>query len=242
MKGSGAPRDAVATDTGRWYEWKGERFLSVTNVLDRTISKPVLVPWASKLVAEYAKTHPGADIKEWKQQPKIVKETSAQRGTDIHAWFEQYCLDPVEAEGNMPRMYVAECLGIIEAMRKHRIVPIAAEATGYNREHRYAGTVDLFAEVAGEVWCIDLKTGKGCYPEYGLQISAYANAEFLGLPDGTEAPVPPATAFGVLHVQGMETKLIEFYLGEEEWEAFQAATKLGYWLVQSAREVMLPPA
>ena len=48
------PLGSVATSDGRYYERNGERFLSVTNIIDKAMSKPALVPWAVKLCAEAA--------------------------------------------------------------------------------------------------------------------------------------------------------------------------------------------
>ncbi len=238
MKGADAPRDSVATDNGRFYEWKGERFISVTNVLDRVISKPVLVPWAAKLVAEYAKAHPGADIKEWKRQPKLVKETSADRGTVIHAWCEQFFLNPELALDSIPPEYAAECVGFVQAIEHHGIVPIAAEATVYSRAYGYAGTNDLFAELGGVPILADIKTSKRVYPEYALQLAAYGNAEFIGLADGTEVPLPEVQDSFILHVDHGTTRLIPMFVGQAEFRAFLNAVELASWLVNDSKNAI----
>lgn len=241
MKGTDAPLGSVATADGRYYERNGRRYISVTNVLDHVVSKPVLVPWASKVVAEYAKGHPSADIKEWKKQPKIVKETAAQRGTDIHAWCESYFLNPQLAEANMPAEYEAECYGFIQAVQLHGIVPIAAEATVYSNTFSYAGTNDLFAYVTslgGGVAQIDIKTGKGIYPEYALQLAAYRYGEFIGLPDGTDVPVPEAERCAILHVDHGVTHLIPVVAGPREFEVFTHAVQLATWLVEEAKHAI----
>jgi hypothetical protein len=38
----------------RWYEWKGERFWSVTTIIGGGLPKPALINWAKKFTAEYA--------------------------------------------------------------------------------------------------------------------------------------------------------------------------------------------
>src|SRR5581483_7910276 len=49
------PKLAVATDNGRYYRDPagGPDLISVTNVIDTCVNKPVLVPWAAKVTAEY---------------------------------------------------------------------------------------------------------------------------------------------------------------------------------------------
>lgn len=49
------PFGSVATEDGRFYERDGERYLSVTNILSKSIAKDALVPWAVKLTAEQAR-------------------------------------------------------------------------------------------------------------------------------------------------------------------------------------------
>ena len=238
MKGIDAPLGSVATDDGRYYEWKGERFISVTNVLQHTISKPVLVPWAAKLVAEFGKANPGLDIKEWKKQPTLVKDKASERGTNIHAWCEQFFLNPAAAVAAIPHEYSKECIGFIKAVERFQIVPIAAEATVYSRAHGHAGTNDFFGTILGQPAGADIKTGKNVYPEYALQIAAYSNAEFVGLPDGSEAPIPLTAKSYVIHVDHGTTRLIPLRSSPKEFEAFICAVGLARWLVEESKHVI----
>ncbi len=50
------------------------------------------------------------------------------------------------------------------------------EQVVFSDKFGYAGTVDLIAEIDGEKWIIDFKTGQYIWPEYELQLSAYRNA------------------------------------------------------------------
>lgn len=47
------------------------------------------------------------------------------------------------------------------------------EGVVFSEEDNIAGTVDLVAEINGEPWIIDFKTGKAVYMEYEMQLSAY---------------------------------------------------------------------
>ena len=38
---------------GRFYNWEGDSFISVTNALQNGVPKPALTYWAAKMVAEY---------------------------------------------------------------------------------------------------------------------------------------------------------------------------------------------
>lgn len=261
-----SPAGSVATNDGRYYERNGERFLSVTNVLDKALSKPALVPWAVKLTAEkaqqcldYTVAHGGKlpprkkvqrirkgqpvmlevdhDVY-WKGEHTRVKDASADRGTLIHDWAEHWVLGH---EPDPPAGLEQECLGIIKAFERYEIEPLVAEATVYNRTFRYAGTGDLFAKIGawgGVVAMLDYKTGKNAWPETALQLAAYRNGEFIGLPDGTDVPVPETQAGGVLHVDFGTTTLIPYRCGAREFEVFKNAVEVAYWAVEEKGTVM----
>jgi hypothetical protein len=58
------------------------------------------------------------------------------------------------------------------------------EAMLYSVKYRYAGSADAIAYRDGKLTVLDWKTGNGIYPEYGLQVAAYAKAleEMTGEP------------------------------------------------------------
>ena len=268
-----SPFGSVATSDGRYYERHGDKYLSVTNILSKSLPKDALVPWACKLTAIEARktldfalanghepplplappkangehvidrsTKRPKTIKDWetdwKREHTRVKDASAERGTIIHDWAEHWQLghDP-----EPPALYVDECLGIMRAFEKYGIETIAAEATFYNKTHKYAGTGDLIATVGawgGVPALLDYKTGKNCWPETAYQLAAYRFGEFIGLDDGSDVDVPVTEAGGVLHVDGGVTHLIPYRCGEREFVAFQSMVKVAYESVEHMKEVM----
>ncbi len=81
----------------------------------------------------------------------------------------------------------------------------------------YGGTCDLIAELDGEVWLLDWKTGSSVatpdgtvYRDHRLQLAAYANAEFIARPNDPERYALPAiTRYGLVHVTDGGTRLYE---------------------------------
>jgi len=60
----------------------------------------------------------------------------------------------------------------------------------------------LNANPRSELWLIDIKTSKGIYPEYGLQLAAYRWADAIILPgDPRPYPMPQIDRTGVLHLR-----------------------------------------
>lgn len=52
----------------------------------------------------------------------------------------------------------------------------------------YAGTLDAYAIIDGDVWLLDWKTSKRCYPEYFMQLAALKNAHTVAIPTTADDP------------------------------------------------------
>src|SRR5262249_46597150 len=59
---------------------------------------------------------------------------------------------------------------------KLKVNPEHVERRIMNPEHRYAGTIDLMAEIDGRFGVVDIKTSESIYRDYGIQTSAYMDA------------------------------------------------------------------
>jgi hypothetical protein len=206
-----APKTAKATSKGRYYTNPRDPekpLISVTNVLDAAIGKPALVGWAARTVAEQAvarlpivtklsRTDPAAAVQLLKGTPYAEKDTAAKLGTRIHELAEAHELgqglpdDLLDDEKAMVENYLAW-------REDWKPVFEATEATVRNYTVGYAGTCDGlirfpdFEDRLPGLYALDYKTGKtGPYPEWALQVGgAYAHAETLVLPDGTDIPMP----------------------------------------------------
>lgn len=151
-----------------------------------------------------------------KRAPQNYTAKKAGMGTVAHAAIEAYVdgtkitdayirallVDEFEDKPNLAadpavfkqtKGYIRGALEFFDAVEPEIL---KQEVTVYSREHGYAGTTDIIARLHfggpnGErLPCIvDFKTGKGVYPESGLQLCAYARADFIGASDGTETPL-----------------------------------------------------
>jgi len=70
---------------------------------------------------------------------------------------------------------------------------------------------------------VDVKTGTRVYPEVCLQLAAYAAADFIGRPDGTEQLLPGLQAGAVLHLRPGGYRLLSVPIGRAVLEAFLSA-------------------
>lgn len=165
------------------------------------------------ILAAFKKKAERGDTKAEAQALKMLKgarysssDQKANRGTVVHSALESYLAgrplskETVEAqlkEARVPpgmwKSTAAMIAGLMEFLHDEEPEVYWSESTVYSREHGYAGTPDLIARmrVGGSLVpvVIDVKTSKDIYDDTVLQTCAYARADFVGLDDGTEAPL-----------------------------------------------------
>jgi len=141
----------------------GDRVPSVTTILN-ILAKPALLDWAWKMGCE------GLDY-------KAVRDDAAGVGTLAHYLIMCHLknIGPDTSEYSVDDIKRAEnCLIKYWNWEKgHKIEPILVEIPLVSEEHRFGGTIDLFANVDGLPTLVDFKTGKAIYPEFFYQLSAY---------------------------------------------------------------------
>lgn len=141
--------------------------------------------------------------------PYRNRERKGEIGTAVHNELEAYALDKPRPEPPLLiRPYIVQFRAFLDA---YRPVITLAEANCYNRTEAYAGRLDAVMDITDPVvgtrsWLFDYTTSKDVYAEKGYQCSAYANAEFVGLPSGDEIPMPRVDGGCVL------------WLSEDDWK------------------------
>lgn len=163
------------------------RYPGVTGYLD-VINKPALVPWAKgealSSVSAALYKHSGqvisgqewidGIIKEAKVKPDQIRDDAADLGTRVHAFVD------LIVKGQEPTETPAEIAGPVQAFRdwwkNAGIEVVAGDTKIASVLHGYGGSLDAVGKKDGKYILIDLKTSSGCYPEYALQVAAYAQA------------------------------------------------------------------
>jgi len=231
---------------GRWYlhPVTGERWPSITNVLDTAVAKPALVPWSAKITAEAAWRNLPRMVatsrkpierealnKIIKGEHKIVKDMAADLGDRVHAQVEARTLGKPAPEDEEVEPFAEQALQFFADFGVDFDRDIeATEATVINRTHGYAGTGDLWVWIKTNgkrrLWVIDYKTSRtrpanSVYPEHGMQTAAIAKAEVILLDNGEEVDPPfPIDGIAVLNLRDGAYALIEMPLAGTIDDAF----------------------
>ena len=102
-----------------------------------------------------------------------VKQQSANEGTLIHETIEAILRkDPVV----IPESVKPAVSAFLEFYSKNDVVPHKIEERVVSKNHHYAGTMDVLAEVNGVLGVLDVKTSIAVYRDYSIQTSAYIEA------------------------------------------------------------------
>lgn len=185
---------------GTHYRYNAREYVRVTEVL-KALGAPALVRWAAKTAAKLALDDPITYSTPEKAASGIYAASGEAklRGSAVHLFAENVSKGtPVDLD-SLPEEYRGYGVAFQGFLRMCAPVPLHVEATVYSEKHGYAGTTDLIASLAdGLTYDIDFKTSKGVYPENGLQLAAYRNADFI-VPTLPDQPCPDCDASGKIN-------------------------------------------
>lgn len=208
---------------GRVYDVNNDFLPSVTALINQ-IEKDYLVGWATTLTAQaawdYHDRHTSvtvskdAAVKEVVEESKKRQRAARDLGTEVHAWIEKaveqvwygYADVPDEWLEALPPSVTGRVQSALDFLDRHGLEVIHPEFPMANIDIGYAGTIDAVCDRitsnGREIVLLDWKTGKGVYPEYLLQLHAYAMATHYqdGKGKWREYEEDKPAAVGVVHL------------------------------------------
>jgi hypothetical protein len=243
-----APVEGVHRTPRHLYYFNGEGPWPGVTTITKVLDAPALTSWKMTEVARSAVDNAErliADREAGKTDAAIkylttLSTSAMDRGSRIHADIEGILSGNWSAltpdPRDIPALQGARAWLNDQAVN-HGFRIIEVEAFLIHRTLGYGGTLDLIAEIDGEVWLLDWKTGKSVawpsgevYRDLRLQLAAYANAEFIARPgDPAQHPIPPITRHGIVHVTDGGTRLYDAKVTERDWTAFRACRHLYDW-------------
>ena len=232
----------LRNDSTGTYHWGEERFTSVSSILD-VISKPELPKWYAKV--EYQRLNDLAmQLKSGKMRApdfwkaisfpdKFVPAASeyrdyrAQIGTYVHDELVRLVLATHNNEPYECSCQVEEVQQIVEQYKKwdfdnvwehdRHVKYLTVEAPVFHRGFNYAGTLDAIVEIDGKNYVLDYKTSSRIRDSHKWQLSAYFNAEVLGIPyNMREYPMLDFNLAGGLILHLTKDKVVEHWVPIEQ--------------------------
>lgn len=184
-----------------YTDMKGQVIANATGVL-KMLSKPNIPPWYARMAAEgFAKQMtPGESYDEVQilRMTEVAKEAadsySGERmdtGTVAHKWMEEWINMKIRGGGPGPKEpcdivnpNVRKSVEGFLAWEKTREIDwIHAERLVYSPTKNHCGTIDFVARIDGCLTIGDFKTGKGIWPEAGVQAASYVAAYLEEFPE-----------------------------------------------------------
>jgi len=237
----------------------GARIPGVTSILDGGIPKPALINWAATATAEYAIDNwanladltPSVRLKTLNGARYAVKDTAANRGTQVHAMAEKLVHGDEVA---VPDGLEGHVEAYVKFLDEFDVEPVLVERTVWSQEHNYCGTFDLIANLLDPddlepdpelrrrvCWLLDLKTNRsGIFGETALQLAAYRYAEWWIDDDGIERDMPQVERVGAVHVTADGYELRPLIAGPEQFRTFLYAQQIADFTATS-RELVGEP-
>lgn len=243
----GLARDETHTYSA-WYPPAPPVILpSVTTVLG-VLNKPALLGWYGKIAATWAVENVeiltklvadlghDAAIKAVAQRGAGERDRRAAIGTKAHQAVESLLagLIPLPDPDTAPLLEQYQRFAAEWAF-----VPEWSEAMVASDRYGYAGTFDLYGRLEGRRVLLDIKTGSFVAPEHGLQLAAYAGADYIGKPGTADRwKVPPVDLYAVLQLQPDGYRVIPYYVTAADQKAFLAALDLYRWTREGSRKIV----
>ena len=167
---------------GLYYlNYQGREYVlpSVTAITGDAMPKPDLLRWAARTAAREALNNPTLSEEEVLALVTRKKTDGASRGALVHDFSEALDNNHAPSMDGVPedvRPYI-EALG--RFMGDFSPSLVCNEVKVCNLTHGYAGRMDRVYKIKDQNVLVDYKTSPNYYPEMGLQLAAYKNAEFM---------------------------------------------------------------
>lgn len=152
---------------------KGEIVPGVTTIIDSSLgwNKRVLIAWARREALA------GRD-------PDKILEQAGDIGSVVHLLIEAHIKSKIKnekIEAELKDFSTADIdkaenafIAYLDWEKRNDLVYVASEKTVISEHYRCGGMIDILAKNNGRLWLIDPKSSKGIYPEFIVQVSAYA--------------------------------------------------------------------
>ena len=170
----------------------GKPLTGVTSLIDKTLSKPALLPWAVKMTTEWIKTNcpvsdsidglgkktklysvTEEDLESSKKAHNTFKERAGDWGTRVHnaceVWAKtgQLPLTPEDTD------ILPSVSNFVTFIQDNGFKILDVERNVWSKDWWIGGIFDLVLEKDEKVYIADIKTSSGIYDSHFIQMGAY---------------------------------------------------------------------
>ncbi len=240
------PTEGVHRTRFHLYYFNGAGPWPGVTTVTKVLSAPQLEKWKLEQVAlnaienaeQLARDRDSGKTDAAVKYVTTLSTAAMDRGTRIHGNIESILRrEAVEVDPRDEAAVQGARAWLNQQAKEHGLRPLHVEAFLLHETLGYGGTLDLIAEIDGEIWLLDWKTGKSVaspsgevYRDHRLQLAAYQHAEFIAcVGDPERYPLPVVQRFGLVHVTDGGTRLYEAPVTERDWIAFRACLNLHQW-------------
>lgn len=222
----------------------GEKIPGVTTILGDGLAKPALINWAANTTAEYAVDRweeltglsPSKRLNELKTARYADRDAAGGRGTAVHKLAEQLVHGD---EVDVPEALRGHVESYVKFLDDFNVQPMLVEATVVSYRYRYAGTLDLLADLNGHGrLLLDVKTARsGVFPDNALQLAGYRYCDACVV-GGEEQDMPEADGCAVVHVRADGYSLVPVEAGPAVFRTFLYVQQLWRWTNEQSKTVV----
>lgn len=180
-------------------------------------------------------------------RPTKVRDDAGDLGSRVHAAAEKYAL--TGELDNADEEIAPFLVQYLAWFAQFKPTYEASEMTVISRQYGYAGTLDgiirlgwcppKHVDLVGKQMVMDIKSGKGVYDEFQLQLAAYKHADAVMLPDGTELPMPETDDVAlVLHLRPDMYQVHPINIPPTVHGAFLSALALYRWQIEEGKDAI----
>lgn len=164
------------------HKLNGKPLTGVTTLIDKTLSKPALIPWAVKTTVDWIRSNcqvsqlgesylvSEKDLETAKKEHSKRKTDAGDWGTRVHTACEVWC--------NTGNIIAADDIyksvkNFVDFIQNNGFKVLATERPVWSKEWWIGGIFDLVLEKDGKVYIADIKTSSGIYDSHFIQMGAY---------------------------------------------------------------------
>ena len=153
------------------------------------INKPLLIPWACKMMGNYIYEHTQGKysytkkeinslVRNGKREYKNITEESTTTGTLVHKAIEGYLSINKKPDFKKRPEIINPFKAFLKWKKTVELEVIEMEKLLYfDSEFGYIGAADLICNLNGKRYILDLKTSNHIFDEYAYQLAAYRQTD-----------------------------------------------------------------